>query len=451
MPKIVDPDLLIVGTNLSVNTTARTFTLTAAGALVAKDGVTFQALYSKFVELWGDLTYNKFPFPFYAIDARSGQFEIGTDGATRNGWAPANDTTRQMIRDGGWSEYTAAGTLARQYVGIVTLGDVNTNAQLYYQRSSGGASANFTFADEVNEAVQVFGDATNGNFDTRTFFRVFSREQGYTYADSSLTDIAETLTGAYVLRFPIANSVDAKIQANDTAVAANAPYTGITVTYFATNQNRTIGGTAYPFRVIIQGNNATAEQIYTKVQYLLRQNSDIDSGAGTVTGKTANSLLRFVGDNLITGTGVYIDGFNASDINRITFTDQNGVARNFPFTAAGQITFNAPLVGAGSNYRMWFKTLPGANNDYGESGAITVNDGSGSPITGTMSSAAISFTFDYDGNVQGGRTAGTDAVVVVTAVRPGSAKVTVAEATIGRAVGQNIALVAEFDRTYSNP
>ena len=100
---------------------------------------------------------------------------------------------------------------------------------------------------------------------------------------------------------------------------------------------------------------------------------------------------------------------------------------------------------------MWFKTLPGNGNDYGENNAVTVNDALGTPLTGTVSSGSIPFTYDYDGNVQGGRTAGTDATVVVVAVRPGSGKVRVAEATIGRAVGQTIAMVAETDRAYSNP
>lgn len=41
------------------------------------------------------------------------------------------------------------------------------------------------------------------------------------------------------------------------------------------------GGSSYNFRKIINGNSATLEQIYTKIQYLLRQNSDIDSGAAS--------------------------------------------------------------------------------------------------------------------------------------------------------------------------
>jgi hypothetical protein len=103
-----------------------------------------QALYSKLVELWTTSTYNKFPFPMYAIDARSGQYIFGFDGATYNGWKPADDTTRNILRDAGWSEFSSAGSLARQYVGIVSLGDINTGAQPYYVRASGGSAIDFT-------------------------------------------------------------------------------------------------------------------------------------------------------------------------------------------------------------------------------------------------------------------------------------------------------------------
>jgi len=49
MAKILDPDLLGVGVELTVNTSAKTFTLNVANNYVAKDGATAQALYSKFV------------------------------------------------------------------------------------------------------------------------------------------------------------------------------------------------------------------------------------------------------------------------------------------------------------------------------------------------------------------------------------------------------------------
>lgn len=452
MAKIIDPDSLIVGTNLTVNTATKQITLTAAGSLVAKDGVTLQALYSKLVELWTTSAYNKYPFPIYTIDARSGQFQVGTDGSTPNGWVFATDATRQMVRDAGWSEFSAAGALLRQYVGLVALASgFPAGAQFYYQRAAAGAAVNFTFTDAPNEGIQVFGDAANGNFDDRAFFKIYCRESAYTFDDAVLGDVGETATGAFKVSLPVTVQADTKITANDAAVAANVPYTGITATYFGADQNKTIGGGSYPFRVVVNGNNATLEQIYTKAQYMLRQAGDIDAGAGTVAGKTADQLMYFLGDTLYTTVGVFIENIQANDINRIVFLDKNGVARTYPFAAAGALTFNAALQGAGSYYRMYFGALPSAGDDFGEAGALTVKDASTVDIAGTISAGSIGFTFDYDGNVQGGRTAGADAAVVVVAGRPGFAKPVVAAGTLSRSKGITIALVAEADRGYSNP
>lgn len=502
MAKITDPDDINVGTEITIDTTGNTFTLNVAGNLVAKDGVTLQALYSKFVDLWTTDTYNKFEFPMYTIDALSGQYQFGTDGSTFSGWKPANDATRQMLRDGGWDEYSNAGVLNRQYVGIVSLGDVSVGSQLYYQRASGGTAYDFTFEDEVNEGIQVYGDASNGNFDTRTYFKGYVREYEKKYADSTLTDTAKTSTGAFLVNLLLSNETDLKIQDTDGNVAANAPYTGITVTYIdgtgfaaaavrayvadevaqdsagrwfrcsvggtldaagvadytnnggggtfvAYSGEREIGGTYYAFNKIIDGNAAVAEDIYTKIQYLLRQNSDIDSGAGSVTGTTADLLLNFVGDTLVTTTGVYIDDYDGDDVNRLTFTDVGGVARNEPYVATGTLSFNGPLTSGGTGYyRMYFTDLSGAN-DYGFTGAITVDDATGADIAGTISGASIAFTFDYDGNVQGGRTPATNAAVTIVAGNAGSAKPVVTTHTITRTTGQNVSVVAETDRAYT--
>lgn len=450
MPKITSRALLNVGTELTIDEGAKTFTLNAAGNLVAKDGVTLQALYSKFVELWATPSYQDSPFPMYAIDALSGQFQFGTDGATFNGWKPANDTTRQMLRDGGWSEYNAAGQLARQYVGIVGLGTVSTGSQLYYQKVLGGAASNFTFTDQCNEGIQVFGDATNGNFDSRTYFKSYVREYGKKYKDSVLADTGKTSTGAFLVNMLLSNEDDLKIQANDAAMTG-APYNGINVSYYTANQTRTIGGVSRNFKIIINGNNATLEQIYTKIQYLLRQPTDINTSgtAGVKTGKIQSELLKFVGDTLVTSQSVYIDNIQAADSNRIEFYDDSNTLRTNPYTAAGTMTFNAPLQGAGSSYRLIFTTLPGAGNDFGESGAVTVNDAAGTPITGTISSGSISFTFDYDGNTQGGRTAGTDAAVTLIGIRPGSGKYVAASGTLTRSKAIALSLVAETDRVYA--
>jgi hypothetical protein len=548
MPKITDPDDLNVGTEITINTTAKTFTLVAAGNLVAKDGVTLNALWAKFVDLWTSPTYQPFPFPMNLIDARSGQGIFGQDpGGTYNGWKPANDTTRQMIRDGGWSEFSNAGALNRQYVGIVGLASgFPAGAQFYYQKVNAGAANNFTFTDAPNEAIQVYGDATNGNFDSRTFFKIFCREYDYTYDDAVLGDVGESGTGAYKVSLPVAVSGDLKVTDTDSNVDTISPYTAIQIRYLAAAYNRDIDlvGTPRNFGIVIdvgtysQSNGATngttlftsasigditvgdftggtltihegaakgtynisgtpvnnagtlevtltstppggsltslsftmqratpvaatAEQIYTKIQRQLRATGDINDGGGTaVTGQTADLLMRFVGDTLVCGdstptnplgggSGVVIEGFDLDDKNRLEFYDNAGTKRVYPYVASGSLNFNSFLTQGGAGYyKMYFTTLPGASNDYGESGAVVVDNASGADISGTISGASISFDFDYDNNVQGGRTAGTDAAVTIIAGNPGYAKPVVATGTISRSKGISLTLTAEQDRGY---
>ena len=207
--------------------------------------------------------------------------------------------------------------------------------------------------------------------------------------------------------------------------------------------------------------SATKKQIYTKIQYLLRQNTNINSGvSGSVTGKTADALLSMAGDTLEAGkatptnpngggSGVCVEGFQADDATTIDFYDNVPLKRNFPFNSTGTLNFNSFLVGGGGYYRMYFTDLP-SDADYGFTNAVTVNDKDGSPIAGTISTTPINWSFAYDSNVQGGRSAGTNASITVVAGRPGYAKPVVATYTITRAVGQGITLTAEQDRGYQN-
>ena len=470
MSKIIDGDDLVVSStsgnlgvdgNIWLDTSAKTIQLAPHGLLVAKDGVTLQALYSKCIKLWETAAYNKYPFPLYAIDALSGQFQFGTDGGSYNGWKPANDTTRQMLRDGGWSEYSASGVLNRQYVGVVALASgFPSGAQFYYQRASGGTAYNFTFTDSPNEGIQVYGDATNGNFDDRTYFKIYCREPNYTYDDATLTDVGLSATGAFKVSLPISVGTDLKTYNGaspilDTAMSG-APYSSLSLTWYGTDQNQTIGGGSYPFRILIDNStaNATLEQIYTWVQYKLRQTGDIDAGAGSVIGKTQASLMSFVGDTLYCSQDVFIVGILPADLNRIYFIDHNASQRYYPYASAGTISFNSFLTsGSTGYYRMYFTNDDAGSNlgyDYGTANAITVNDKDGVPIAGTISGSSVSFSFDYDGNVQRGTGSnGVDAPITIVAGNKGVAKPVVATGTISRSKAISISLVAEQDRAYT--
>ena len=225
---------------------------------------------------------------------------------------------------------------------------------------------------------------------------------------------------------------------------------------------RLIGSTYYPFTIVIDADTTVASgvsgaavraQVYEKVQYSLRQNSDIDADAtASVTGKTADLLLSFVGSTLVTKNGVYIDSFNSNDTNDIEFFDALGNKATFPYVATITFNFGDNLKNdTNAKYWLFFSTLPGANNDFGESGAVIVKDASSVDITGTVSNASsVSWTFDYDNNVQGGRTAATDAAVTAVALGLSTGQYVRATTTIAKSKANSVSLVAPLERNYSN-
>ena len=463
MAKIISQADLIVGTNLTIDEPTRTITLNAGGALNAKEGVTLQALYSKLVSLWATSTYQDSPFPMYAIDALSGQFQIGTDGSTFSGWKFSNvdtNATRNMLRDGGWSEFDAGGVLLQQFAGFIGLGGLTPviTVQPYYHLAPTDAATDFPFTDQFNVGVKVFGNAANGNFDKRTYAKTFAREYGKKFKSSILADTGATATGANKQNFLVSNEDDLKItgllgavQATADSAMSGAPYSGITVAYYTADQTRSIAGSNRNFKIIIEGNGGTLEQIYAKVQYMLRQATDINTGGtgGTKLGKIQDELLRFVGDTLVTSQSVYIDDVLSADSNRVEFYDDTNTLRINNFTSSGTLNFNSVLVGAGSSYRLMYTSPTGAGNDYGEAGAITVNNAAGTPITGTIGAASVAFDFDWNGNVQGGYSGSTSRPVTLVAIRPGSGKFAVATGTITQSKGISLSVTAEQDRVYA--
>ncbi len=456
MAKITSKSGLTEGVNIVINEPAKTIQLLEAGGLVFKDGVTLQAVYSFLVDAWATAVKQDSPFPMYGIDSLSGQFQIGTDGATFSGWNWADTSTRNALRDGGWSEWNAAGVKTAEYCGFVGLGSITpaTTCQPYYHIDAADAATNFPFTDQFNVGVKVYD---NVSLNKRTYAKAYIREYGKKFKASTLADTGSTATGAFKQNFLVANEDDLKItgllgavQATGDAAMSGAPYSGITVAYFTANQSRTIAGVARDFKIIIEGNGGTLEQIYAKIQYLLRQNSDINTGgtAGVKNGKIQSDLLAFVGDTLVTSQSVFIDDVLSADSNRVEFYDDSNTKRLNPYTAAGTMTFNAPLVGSGSSYRLMYAAGPGAGDDFGESGAISVLDASDNPIAGTVSAGSIAFTFDYDGDSAGG-TAGTDKNVVLIGIKPGTGKYAAATGTLTRSKAIALSLVAEVDRVYA--
>lgn len=499
MARIIDPDQLNLDVEVSFDTTSRIIELHVDTGNLTQEGVTLQALYSACKEFWQeDDGLIKLPFPFEAIT------EVKFD--LFNGWDFAEDElkddgdrTRDLIREGGWSKIDDDGNPQEQYFGFVTLGEFHDPAVdiAYYQRQDGGTVDYTVYPGPVNEPVKIFGDMEHGELDYRSYFMTFLREQGKTYGVASLDEQGVTNIDYTVYRLPLTNAFDPVIDATDNEIETELPYTNMSISYITgqlfetwvsgdsyveddvvldssndrwyrataatsgtTNPSdsadwepyigeRQIGDDYYPFNVIIDGQDAVAERIYEFTQHANRQETDINDDEftdayGEVIGQTAPQLLEFLGETLITGEGVFIDDFNSGDTNRIEFNDSTEETRTFPFVAAGNINFNDNLQNdPNAKYWMFFE------DDYGTDDAIIVNDADGSPITGDVSgNASVSFDFDYDNNTQGGRTAGTDANVIVVGIGLNTAQFVSVDGTISRNVGLVFTLVSALERNY---
>jgi len=427
-----------------------------------------------------------------------------------NGWKFGDKTTSDLLRDGGYAVKRSDGTSIVEYFGCITLGSIGSSDQVYYQQAPNMESRDVVLTGAVNQCIKVYANAkgtdisfvadgskiqststdlsvfevgdiitvsgsanNNGTFtiasvtssneivvnealtdeaagasiditnDFRTYFKIFVREYAKKYAQASIEDIGVFKLEYKAYRFPLANDIDVKITHDDATVDAY----GVTVTYYDTPQTRTIGGSDYQFNVIINANDRVAEEVYEAVQSLLRKNADIDSGSGVVIGKTADALLKFIGDALETSTGVYIDNFLETDINRLTFHDINGNEVKYPYLASGIIEFNEYLQNdPDAVYAMYYA------NGFGTSSATLVKDKDGNDIKGQVDGRAyISFSYDYDGDTGGTGNAGEDKPIVVVAIGLNNAQYVKVNSTITRSTQNKVTLISAKERNYNNP
>lgn len=489
---IIDPDSLIDGTEVSINTTAKTIKLNVAGNLGA-DGVTIKALYSFLKEEWkANATYIKFPFPMTPITDE--QFEF------YNGWnldktGSGSSFTPNLVRTGGWAVKNNNGDDTERWMCAISLGTLGDTDQVYYQQqdtqSNASSIVNVVLTDRVNQAIQFYRD-DNGDgiadYDYSQYLKLYCREWQKTYASSTLTDIGVDTLTYQAYRFPLTNASDSKL-VNLAVTEGNAagnvwPYNEMSITWYANAQLRTgffSPANAY-FRVIIDadtaGNtalNPSAEQIYAFTQAKLRQPININSGNGSgntsanvYIGKIVPEKLRFVGDDLFTlgqtEEGVFIDDYRDSDVNRLHFTGYdlaNGgnVFTNiqFPFTAVLTLNFGENLVADGNSiYRVFFTNDDiGANAgfDFGTANAIIVKDKNNNDMANAVSGqSVVTLTYDYDGNNQrGAGSAGNVAPITVVAIGLDRAQYVRATGEIARTVTNSVSLIAPLERNYANP
>ena len=427
MAIINDPDLLLDDSangdsdqNIFINTALRTIKIRNNAAspdpsnlVLSNDGVTHQALYSFLKKQWKDDPKSKtliaYPFPLIAITPE--QFEW------RYGWQPADDSSRSLIRTGGWREYAEDNsTLRKEYIGVISLGNIQgtpreENAaenqhKAYYAFFNGStnqaitSATDFDYSGEVNQAVQTL-DSTAYDY-TDDVLRLFIRSEPYVAPQSSTAwtfdqidtvDIgipAGTTLPYNTQRFPLVEGTDLNILERDgttqltdavieAAKDAGQKYSfqgdGPVIDYRTVNTNTanlgytqdlangsiSIGNTIDATSPTAVSGSLSVQEIYSWVNYKLRQDSDIEFASGTAKiGRLQDELLEFVGPTLITKRARNFDqsgeilntaliNFLGTDVNNIEFRDSDGTPQPFPFSAGVTITFSDEIADGGVN------------------------------------------------------------------------------------------------------
>ena len=338
----------------------------------------------------------EYPFPLVAITPE--QFEFSYD------WTPVDDTSRKLIRTAGWKEISTANVIQKEFLGVVSLGNIDgaqdgagggdQDIPYYAFRTSGtipyDTPIDFTYAGEINEAIQTF--QIGGDDNTAKELALFIREDGKTFGKSDTPSIGiatGSTLGAQTFRFPLAEANDLNYTVTDAqieAADANGEFYDLTpgnnpkIQYYATDQLSTTflaaaGNsdltTPRNFGVVLDANagdgtstNAsgylTLQQLYSYTKYNLRRAVDIDdegaTDAGVQIGKTSDELLQFVGselqtllvqnqDGATTPSGVAIEDFNSTDVGNLAFayTGGAGALQRFPLISSGVISFNSNL------------------------------------------------------------------------------------------------------------
>lgn len=383
-------------------------------------------------------------------------------------------------------------------------GEVNQGVQIYTDTNADG-----TPDTDLRSFFKIFLREEGKSFDSYDLIA----EQAPT------NEVGEIKMTYRKYGLPLSNGNDLNYLESDINIGANAPYTDINITYLVGNNfdttntspyavndvvqdgagrwyicttlgtadatdyanlgtmagagtavfsayagERQIGTNYYAFNKIVDanvdntGSNATKSQVYEKVQYSLRQATDIDAGAGTVTGKTADSLMGFVGTELVTLEGVFVDDYLSTQVNDYTFTDVNGGTRTFPFVAGVTITFdsNAQADSNGFRYVLFFTNDDAGINtgrDYGTSTAIIIKNNATTDIEGTATATpSVTTDYDYDNNIQrGAGSPGTDVPYTAVGLGTDQAQFATVTGTITATAGNAINFVTNKERVYLNP
>jgi hypothetical protein len=390
--------------------------------LIRSDGLKFEAIYAfENQERASDEVLRQYD------RWTSGTFKFGGAYNFVNAKTPSTDADREGIRGSGWNELNASAVATRIYFGNKGLSNIESGSQPYYQLAIQGTATDFAKVGQIDEAVQVFGDGSNGSFDSRTYEAVSIRTYGNNYDRKETTnDLGITELGGYSTGFALNESVH--LTTNTTSHPLADVYTTPTGVWATMELNNIAAPSAKSAEFsdetgsrlfsweLINSNSATLNQCVAWLDAFATQPDEAD-GLAVVTGNLGKDIETWYSYNaqgqIVTKSGVdsttegmYITNIPTADQQRVVFTDDGGTIKAYSFSVSVEADIGSTAKG---DVNSWYHTFFAAA--YNTAGAVTVLNSSAVAVKGASSSAngtnKIIFPFDYTGDTVGG-TAETD-------------------------------------------
>ena len=331
-------------TSTGAGTGTGTVNETTANPLNEDDGIKLEALYAfERQERRIDEVLRQYDYFFTGTFKFGGAYNIVNNRKFDDADGSATSLTvddRFKIRGSGWNELDASGALGRIYYGNISLGNIESASQPYYQLANGGAPVNYDKDGPINEAVQVFGDIAidtdTTTFDTRTYESLKIRTFGNNYDEKILSDSGVTEMGGYATGFALAESPHLTTGSYSLADVYGgsqiAPWSTMTLEELDAAQTETGFTTADGDFTWVVNNPAggSLDQVIAYLDALAQTDDDINAhGTNVTNGKrvgvwyaynAAGKILPIVGTGAAS-EGLFIEGLTGTDKNRVIFTD----------------------------------------------------------------------------------------------------------------------------------
>lgn len=402
-----------VGTYPTLNLTTHGGGATDANPLVALDGVRFEAIYA-------------FENARRRVDEVLRQYDRWTSGTFKFGGAydfinartPLAEADRKIIRGSGWRELTGS-VVNRIYFGVKGLGSILGTSTPYFQPTQFATAQDYTNLGNIDEAIQVFGDAGNGAFDNTlnsTYLSIRTYGQNFDRIDTAgtlgIAELGGYSTGAALNESTHLTTSEASYPLADVYTTPIAPWNGMTLEKLGAPQTETgFAGADGNFTWTL--NNTGAGTLYQCVAYLdaiAQADAVVTTGTASLNGKDYDTWYEYTATGLIRpisgaadGLGLFIEGLTGADKQLVEFRDDGEVVCVYP-------VFTAVTVELGQNAiddtNAWFHIFEAAA--YNSAGAVTYQDAVPSDVKGDavntsafISGANTFIDFEHDFTTDG--------------------------------------------------